>query len=55
MSLNSKQRSRWIADIISDLQRCLSKLKDHPEAPLIQKALHHLDDAKRLANEDHSE
>jgi hypothetical protein len=51
MALNSKHRTRWISDIIAEVQRCLSKSKDQPEAPLLQKALNTLDDARQKARE----
>lgn len=49
MALNGKHRARWISDIIVEVQRCLSKSKDQPEAALLQKAMNNLDDARQAA------
>jgi hypothetical protein len=45
--MNNKQRSRWLADMISEAQRYLSKSKGKPEVPVVQKALNALDDARQ--------
>ena len=38
--------------MISEAQRYLAKAKGTPEAPLVQRALNDLDDARRKAAED---
>jgi hypothetical protein len=53
--MNGKQRARWLADCISELQRFTSKAKDAPEAGLVRKALANLDEARRAALESISE
>jgi hypothetical protein len=45
--MNNKQRTRWLSDLISEVQRYLSKSKGQVETPLVQKALNGLDDARR--------
>jgi len=45
--MNNKQRARWLADMISEAQRYISKAKDQAEIPLVQKALNAFDDARR--------
>lgn len=50
--MNSKQRARWLSDMISEGQRYISKAKDQPEIPMVQKALNALDDARRKLQED---
>lgn len=49
--LNNKQRSRWLSDIISEIQRYVSKNQECPEAPLVQQALARLDDARQEVRE----
>jgi hypothetical protein len=46
VSLNRIQRSRWIADIISDLQKYKSKVRGEVEEPLVEKALLQLTEIK---------
>jgi hypothetical protein len=53
--MNGKQRSRWLSDMISETQRYLSKARCSPEAPLIQKILNLLDDARRKTADDDSD
>jgi hypothetical protein len=53
--MNNKQRARWLSDLISETQRYLSKSKDKPEVPLVQKALNALDDARRKLLENGTE
>jgi hypothetical protein len=53
--MNGKQRARWLADLISELQRFTSKARDAPEAGHVRKALNSLDDARRAALESISE
>lgn len=55
MSMNGKQRARWLSDVISETQRYLAKAKETPEAPMVQRALNELDDARRKAAEDASD
>ena len=52
---NGKHRARWLADIISEVQRYLSKAREAPEAAPVRKALSHLDEAKRAALESDTE
>lgn len=47
--MNGKQRARWLADLISETQKYLSRSKDAPEAPLVQRALNELYDARQSA------
>lgn len=49
--MNNKQRSRWLSDIISDLQRYVSKSAGQPETPFVQRALNSIDDARRCLND----
>ena len=49
--MNGKQRARWLADLISELQRFTSKSKEAPEAGHVRKALNSLDEARRAAHE----
>jgi hypothetical protein len=49
--MNGKHRARWLADMISEAQRYISKAKGAPETADVQKALNLLDDAKRTAIE----
>ena len=53
--MNGKQRARWLADLISELQRFTSRAKSAPEAGHVSKALANLDDARRAALESHVE
>jgi len=53
--LNGKHRARWLADMISEAQRYISKAREAPEVPNIQKALNLLDDARRMAVESDAE
>ena len=53
--MNGKQRARWLADLISELQRFTSKAKDAPETGHVRKALGSLDDARRSALESGTE
>ena len=53
--MNGKQRARWLADMISELQRFTSKAREAPEANDVRKALASLDDARRAALESHTE
>ena len=48
---NGKHRARWLADIISEVQRYLSKVRETPEASLIRQALSKLADARQAALE----
>lgn len=50
--MNSKQRTRWLSDLIAETQRYISKAKDQSEIPLVQKALNTLDDARRKVLDD---
>lgn len=47
--MNSKQRARWLSDMIAEAQRYLSKSKGQAETPSVQKALNALDDARQVA------
>jgi hypothetical protein len=49
--LNNKQRSRWLSDFVSELQRFASKSQGCPEMPLVTQALARLDDARRKVRE----
>jgi hypothetical protein len=49
--MNNKQRSRWLSDIISDLQRYVSKSIGQPEAPFVQRALNTIDEARLSLND----
>jgi hypothetical protein len=49
--MNGKQRARWLADLISELQRFTSKAREAPEAGHVRKALNSLDEARRAALE----
>jgi len=51
VALNNKHRSRWLSDIISDLQRYQSKTKDSPEAPHVSQALARLHEARQRVTE----
>ena len=53
--MNGKQRARWLADCISELQRFTSRAKEAPEEGLVRKALANLDEARRAALEAGSE
>lgn len=53
--MNSKQRKRWLSDMISEAQRYISKAKDQPEIPLVQRALNALDDARQKLQENGSQ
>ena len=46
--MNNKQRARWLADMISEMQRYISKSQGQEEFSLVQKALNKLEDARRL-------
>lgn len=48
---NGKHRARWLADIISEVQRYLSRTREAPEAENIRKALAQLNDARQTALE----
>jgi hypothetical protein len=52
VALNSKHRSRWLSDIISELQRYQSTTKDSPEATHVSQALARLHEAKQKVTED---
>lgn len=52
---NGKHRARWLADIISEVQRYLSRTREAPEVSHVRKALSSLDDARRLALESYTE
>jgi hypothetical protein len=45
--LNPKQRSRWLSEIISDLQRYVSKANGQVETPIVQRALSVVEEARR--------
>jgi hypothetical protein len=49
--MNGKQRARWLAEMISEIQRYVSKSKDASECGLVQQALNNLHDARRMAQE----
>ena len=53
--MNSKQRARWLSDLIAELQRFASKAKSAPETEHVSKALTNLDDARRTALESYTE
>jgi hypothetical protein len=55
MAMNGKQRSHWLSDMIAETQRYLSKTKNSPEAPLVQKTLNLLDEARKMAADDDSD
>lgn len=46
---NGKHRARWLADIISETQRYLSKAREAPEANAIRQALSRLAEARQAA------
>ena len=48
---NGRHRARWMAEIISELQRYASKTREAPETGHVRKALANLDDARRSALE----
>ena len=48
---NGKHRARWLADIISETQRYLSKAREAPEANAIRQALSRLAEARQAALE----
>lgn len=50
--MNSKQRARWLADIVSEVQRFLARGACDAERPCAQRALEELQDARRAALED---
>ena len=52
MSLNSRQRARWIADMVAELQRFIAKAATDVELPHAQRALEALQDGRRAALED---
>lgn len=47
--MNSKQRARWLSDLISEAQRYVSKSRGQPETPMVSKAMCALEDARRVA------
>ena len=49
--LNPRQRSRWLSNIISELQRYASKNEGCPETPAVKQALDRLHAAKQEARE----
>ena len=48
---NGKHRARWLADIISETQRYLSKAREAPEANAVRQALSRLAEARQAALE----
>lgn len=50
--LNNKQRSRWLSEVVSEVQRYLSKSPDSPESGRVRQALSILADAKKIASQD---
>ena len=46
---NGKHRARWLADIISETQRYLSKAREAPESSAVRQALTKLADARQAA------
>jgi len=52
---NGKHRARWLADIISEVQRYLSKTREAPEVDHVRRSLSSLDEARRKALESHVE
>jgi hypothetical protein len=52
MPLNNKQRSRWLSDILAELQRYVSKNLGSPEISLAQQAIARLQDARQEVRED---
>jgi hypothetical protein len=48
---NGKHRARWLADIISEVQRYLSRTHEAPEVDNIRKALAQLNDGRQIALE----
>jgi hypothetical protein len=52
VALNKKHRSRWLSEVISELQRYQSKTKDSPEAPHVSQALARLHEARQKVTED---
>lgn len=49
--LNPRQRSRWLSDVISDLQRYASKNENRPETTMVKQALDRLHAAKQKVRE----
>lgn len=49
--MNGKQRARWLAEIVSETQHCLSKTREAPEAEHLRQAINHLHDARQTALE----
>jgi hypothetical protein len=53
--MNGKQRARWLAEIVSEAQRCLSREREAPEAKHLRQAIDHLNDARQTALESDSD
>jgi len=53
--MNGKQRARWLADMISEAQRYISKAREAPEVVTVRKAVNLLDDARHMAVESDTE
>lgn len=49
--LNPRHRGRWLSDVISELQRYVSKNEGCPETPAVQQALDRLYAARQEARE----
>ena len=46
---NGKHRARWLADIISEVQRYHSKAREAPESAAVRQALSRLAEARQAA------
>jgi|GEM_PF-2272184 hypothetical protein len=46
---NGKHRARWLADIISEVQRYHSKAREAPESNAVRQALSRLAEARQVA------
>ncbi len=55
MAMNPKQRARWLADMISELQRFIARGAGDAERPHAQRALECLQDGRSAALNDKDE
>lgn len=46
---NGRQRARWLAELVSEAQRYLSRAREAPEADQVRRAVALLQDARREA------
>jgi hypothetical protein len=52
---NGKHRARWLAELVSEAQRYLTRAREAPEADLVRRAVALLQDARKTALADAGE